>query len=162
MQILASLESEAACSAALQQAVEEYGIFDTASLQAVLQYDASDFARSLCMSLRVAPRVEPPAMTGVASTADKIVQVVAEDMVDIATAEAMIQEAMCIVSEAEEQKRAAEAQYALLLEQAELATARLGRAEERTILVHKSCTSLGRQSGRRERDCFLQNMLQGR
>ena len=47
-----SIGSEAACSAALRQALDDYGVFDTDALQAVLETDAAGFARALCTSLQ--------------------------------------------------------------------------------------------------------------
>ena len=50
-----SLVSEAACagcSAALQHAVAMYDIYDTETLQAVLQCDTAGLARALCTALR--------------------------------------------------------------------------------------------------------------
>jgi hypothetical protein len=47
--------SEAACSAALRQALDNYGVFDTDALQAVLETDATGFARALCTSLQQTP-----------------------------------------------------------------------------------------------------------
>ena len=42
-----SIASDAACAAALQHAVQVYGIHDTETLQSVLEYDATGFARAL-------------------------------------------------------------------------------------------------------------------
>ena len=50
-----SIESEAACSAALRQALDEYGIVNTAILHGVLEVAAADFARTLCTALQAAP-----------------------------------------------------------------------------------------------------------
>ena len=47
-----SIASDAACAAALQQAVEAYCIYDTITLKSVLQYDAAGFARALCTALQ--------------------------------------------------------------------------------------------------------------
>ena len=53
-----SIGSEAACSAALRQALDNYGVFDTDALQAVLDTDATGFARAWCTSLQTeAPSV---------------------------------------------------------------------------------------------------------
>ena len=52
MQLWVSLASEAACAAALQHAVAMCGIYDTETLQAVLQHDAMGLARALCTALR--------------------------------------------------------------------------------------------------------------
>ena len=46
------LASDAVCRAALEQAATSYGVRDAASWQAVLQHDAADFARCLCLALR--------------------------------------------------------------------------------------------------------------
>ena len=45
-----SIASDAACAAALQQAVVGFGVYDTDTLQAVLQFpeSAAGFARALC------------------------------------------------------------------------------------------------------------------
>ena len=40
---------------ALLQALDEYGIVDTATLHGVLEVAAADFARTLCDALRAAP-----------------------------------------------------------------------------------------------------------
>ena len=50
-----SIDSEAACSAALQQTLDEYGIVDTDALQAVLEDNAAGLARALCTALQAAP-----------------------------------------------------------------------------------------------------------
>ena len=98
------------CAAALQQTVGNYGILDTASLQAVLLFDAAGFARALCTALQV----EPPAAQQSTATDEKVLMVDAasqttdDDMVDTATAEAMVAEALSMVSEAEERERAGE------------------------------------------------------
>jgi len=90
--------------------VGNYGILDTASLQAVLLFDAAGFARALCTALQV----EPPAAQQSTATDEKVLMVDAasqttdDDMVDTATAEAMVAEALSMVSEAEERKRAGE------------------------------------------------------
>ena len=52
MQLWVSLASEAACAAALQHAVAIYDIYDTETLQAVLQHDAAGLARAMCTALR--------------------------------------------------------------------------------------------------------------
>ena len=65
-----SITSCAACAAALQQAVEDYGIVDTATLQAVLHHDASGFARALCTALQAEPPAaqhHPPTDTAMAN-----------------------------------------------------------------------------------------------
>ena len=46
-----SIDSEAACSAALQQAFLRYGIVDTDALQLVLESDGAGLARALCIRL---------------------------------------------------------------------------------------------------------------
>ena len=46
-----SIASDAVCAAALQQAVEAYGIYDTITLKSVLQHDVAGFARALCPPL---------------------------------------------------------------------------------------------------------------
>lgn len=54
-----SLASDAACAAALQQALHDYGVIDTDALQAVLEIpqSAAGFSRSLCTALQAAPPV---------------------------------------------------------------------------------------------------------
>ena len=54
------------------------------------------------------------------------------DVVDISTAEAMVEEALCMVAEAEEGERDAQKCAREWLDRAELATALLRKAEERT------------------------------
>ena len=88
-----SIASDAACAAALQQAVVDFGLFDTDALQAVLQIpeSAAGLARALCTALRAAPlAAEIGTMTDVALTGN---------VVDTSTAEAMIDEALCMVAE---------------------------------------------------------------
>ena len=103
-----SITSDAACAAALQQAVEDYGIVDTATLQAVLHHDASGFARALCTALQA----EPPPAAEIGTMTDMAVLNVATqtaltgDVVDTSTAEAMIDEAVCMMDEAEARERA--------------------------------------------------------
>ena len=112
-----SIASEASCAAALQQAVENYGIFDTATLQAVLLIDAAGFARALCKALQV----EPPAAQQSTATNEKVLmvdaasQTTADDVVDTATAEAMVAEALCMVDEAQHRERLADKREACLL-----------------------------------------------
>ena len=52
-----SIASDAACAAALQQAVVDFGVVDSDALQAVLQIPesgcAAGFARALCTALFV-------------------------------------------------------------------------------------------------------------
>ena len=52
-----SIASDAACAAALQQAVVGFGVVDTDTLQAVLQIPetAAGLARALCTALQAAP-----------------------------------------------------------------------------------------------------------
>ena len=54
------------------------------------------------------------------------------DVVDVSTAEAMVEEALCMVAEAEEGERAAQKCAREWLDRAELGTALLRKAEERT------------------------------
>ena len=54
------------------------------------------------------------------------------DVVDISTAEAMVEEALCMVAQAEERERAAEKRGRQWLDRVELATALLRKVEERT------------------------------
>ena len=57
MQIWVSIASDATCAAALQQAVVDFGVVDTDTLQAVLQIPetAAGLARALCTALQAAP-----------------------------------------------------------------------------------------------------------
>ena len=52
-----SIASDAACAAALQQALDDYGVVDTDALQAVLEIPetAAGLARALCTALQAAP-----------------------------------------------------------------------------------------------------------
>ena len=54
-----SIASDAACAAALQQALDDYGVVDTDALQAVLEIPeaAAELARSLCTAIQAAPPV---------------------------------------------------------------------------------------------------------
>ena len=57
-----SIDSEAACSAALQQSFLDFGIVDNDSLQLVLQFDGASLARALCIALQAAsPEALPSA-----------------------------------------------------------------------------------------------------
>ena len=138
-----SITSDAACAAALQQAVEDYGIVDTATLQAVLHHDASGFARALCTALQA----EPPPAAEIGTMTDMAVLNVATqtaltgDVVDTSTAEAMIDEAVCMMDEAEARERAAEERAHVWLANAELGSALLRKAEDRT-----DCAHTGRQA----------------
>ena len=60
-----SIASDAACAAALQQALDDYGVVDTDALQAVLEIPetAAGLARSLCTALQAAPPVMVDAST---------------------------------------------------------------------------------------------------
>ena len=97
-----SIGLEAACSAALQQALGNYGVFDTDALQAVLETDATGFARALCTSLQ---QTEAPSVSSTGTMADADVPMVEAcmqtcltgDAVDISTAEAMILEALSML-----------------------------------------------------------------
>ena len=104
-----SIGSEAACSAALGQALDNYGVFDTDALQAVLETDATGFARALCTSLQ---QTEAPSVSSTGTMADADVPMVEAcmqtcltgDAVDISTAEAMILEAFSMLDEAIERE----------------------------------------------------------
>ena len=56
---MVSIASDAACAAALQQALDDYGVVDTDALQAVLEIPetAAGLARALCTALQAAPPV---------------------------------------------------------------------------------------------------------
>jgi hypothetical protein len=107
-----SIASDAACAAALQQAVVDFGVIDTDTLQAVLQIPetAAGLARALCTALQAAP---PAAEIMTDEQADEAQVNVgtptsaANDMVDISVAEAMISEALCMVDEAQHRERLA-------------------------------------------------------
>ena len=60
-----SIASDAACAAALQQALDDYGVVDTDALQAVLEIPetAAGLARALCTALQAAPPVMVDAST---------------------------------------------------------------------------------------------------
>ena len=121
-----SIASDAACAAALQQAVVDFGLVDTDALQAVLQIpeSAAGLARALCTALCAAPpAAEIGTMTDVALTGN---------VVDTSTAEAMIDEALCMVDEAEARERAAEERAHRWLTNAELVSVLLRKAEDRT------------------------------
>ena len=100
---------DAACAAALQQAVVGFGVYDTDTLQAVLQFpeSAAGFARALCTALRA----EGPSCSSTGTVTDTVVLDVATqtaltgDVVDISTAEEMVEEALCMVVQAEERER---------------------------------------------------------
>ena len=96
-----SITSDAACAAALQQAVEDYGVVNTATLQAVLHHDASGFARprALCTALQAEPpaaqhRTATDAAVPMVPMVKASSQTTADDVVDTATAEAMVEEAL--------------------------------------------------------------------
>jgi hypothetical protein len=128
-----SIESEAACSAALQQALHKYGVLDTDTLQAVLESDAAGFARALCTSLQT----EGPSCSSTGTMTDAAVSTVEAgmqtcltgDAVDTSTAEAMVAEAMCMLDAALEREQLAETRTLVWQGRAEFA-ARLLRAEE--------------------------------
>ena len=132
-----SIGSEAACSAALRQALDNYGVFDTDALQAVLETDATGFARALCTSLQ---QTEAPSVSSTGTMADADVPMVEAcmqtcltgDAVDISTAEAMILEALSMLDEAIERERAAEERARSWEDRAELAATLLRAAEART------------------------------
>ena len=62
-----SIASDAECAAALQQALVDYGIFDTESLKAVLHFGAAGFARALCTALQAEPEATDTAVLTVAT-----------------------------------------------------------------------------------------------
>ena len=112
MQMWVSIASDATCAAALQQAVVDFGVVDTDTLQAVLQIPetAAGLARALCTALQAAP---PAAESMTDEHADEAQVNVgtqtsaADDMVDTLVAEAMISEALCMVDEAQHRERLA-------------------------------------------------------
>ena len=113
MKLWVSLASEAACAAALQHAVAMCGIYDTETLQAVLQHDAMGLARALCTELRT----EAPSCSSTGTqtkqamrmaSASMGTQTVPDDHVDTSTAEAMVAEALNMADEAQERERAAD------------------------------------------------------
>ena len=130
-----SIASDAACAAALQQAVVDFGVLDTDALQAVLQIPeaAAGFARALCNALRAAPpAAEIGTMTDVAVLNAATQTALTGNVVDTSTAEAMIDEALCMVAEAETRERAAEKRAHAWLANAELASTLLRKADDRT------------------------------
>ena len=137
-----SIDSDAACRAALLQALDEYGIVDTATLHGVLEVAAADFARTLCTALRAAPpAAEIGTMTDTTVLNATTQTALIGDVVDTSTAEAMIDEAVCMVAEAEARECAAEKRAGVWLANAELASALLRKAEDRT-----DCAHTGRQA----------------
>ena len=101
MQILVSIASDDACAAALQQAVVDFGVVDTDTLQAVLQVSetAAGLARALCTALRAAPPAEVAEITTDEHADEAQVNTgtqtsAANGMVDVSVAEAMIAEAL--------------------------------------------------------------------
>ena len=83
-----SIASDAACAAALQHAVQVYGIHDTETLQTVLEYDATGFARALCSALQA----EAPSRSSTGTQTDAAIlmvetgtQTVADDVVDVSS-----------------------------------------------------------------------------
>ena len=139
-----SIALDAACAAALQQAVVDFGVVDTDALQAVLQIPevAAGFARALCIALRVAPpAAEIGTMTDMAVLNVATQTALTGNVVDTATAEAMIDEAVCMMDEAEARERAAEERAHVWLANAELGSALLRKAEDRT-----DCAHAGRQA----------------
>ena len=132
-----SITSDAACAAALQQAVEDYGVVNTATLQAVLHHDASDFARALCTALQAEPpaaqhRTATDAAVPMVPMVNASSQTTADDVVDTATAEAMVEEALSMVSEAEEREHAEEERARRWYANAQMGAALLRKAEART------------------------------
>ena len=133
MQLWVSLASEAACAAALQHAVAIYDIYDTETLQAVLQHDAAGLARAMCTALRAeAPSRSSTGTQTQAASASMGTQTVPDNVVDISTAEAMVAEALSMADEAQERERAADERARHWLASAELAAALLRKADART------------------------------
>ena len=97
-----SIDSEAACSAALHQALDEYGIVDTAVLQAVLEHDAAGLARALCTALQATS----PAASAAATRAAQLMETRAARLME---AEARAVAAERRLAEAEARCAAAEA-----------------------------------------------------
>ena len=129
-----SIASDAACAAALQHAVQVYGIHDTETLQSVLEYDATGFARALCSALQA----EAPSRSSTGTQTDAAIlmvetgtQTVADDVVDVSTAEAMVAEALCMVDEAQHCERLADKRARSWEARAELAATLLHAAEVR-------------------------------
>ena len=132
-----SITSNAACAAALQQAVEDYGVVDTATLQAVLHHDASGFARALCTALQAEPpaaqhRTATDAAVPMVPMVNASSQTTADDVVDTATAEAMVEEALSMVSEAEEREHAEVESARRWYDVAQMGAALLRKAEARS------------------------------
>ena len=130
-----SIASDAACAAALQQAVVDFGVVDTDTLQAVLQIPetAAGLARALCTALQAAP---PESMTDEHADEAQVnvgTQTSAADgMVDTLVAEAMISEALCMVDEAQHRERLAGVCARSWEDRAELGATLLRAAEART------------------------------
>ena len=137
MQMWVSIASDATCAAALQQAVVDFGVVDTDTLQAVLQIPetAAGLARALCTALQAAP---PAAESMIDKHADEAQVNVgtqtsaADDMVDTLVAEAMISEALCMVDEAKHRERLTGVRARSWEDRAELGATLLRAAEART------------------------------
>ena len=144
-----SIASDAACAAALQQAVFDFGVVDTDTLQAVLQIPetAAGLARALCTALQAAP---PAAEIMTDEQADEAQVNVgtqtsaANGMVDISVAEAMISEALCMVDEAQHREQLAGVRARSWEDRAEFGATLLRAAEERT-----DCAQAARQAAER-------------
>eukprot|EP00966_Prymnesium_polylepis_P332704 7388185-Prymnesium_polylepis.1 len=106
-----SIASEASCAAALQQLMRDWDIYDALTLQTVLEMDAG-FARALAPALWLLLQEAGPSRSSTGTMTDVTdtrttqsvgtqAAVAADDMVDVATAEAMVKEALCMVAEAE-------------------------------------------------------------
>ena len=117
--------------------MEDYGVVDTATLQAVLHHDASGFARALCTALQAEPPAaqhHPPTDTAMPMVpmVDASSQTTADDVVDTATAEAMVEEALSMVSEAEEREHAEVESARRWYDVAQMGAALLRKAEARS------------------------------
>ena len=151
MQMWVSIASDATCAAALQQAVEDYGVYDTWTLQVVLQHNASGFARALCTALQADSATSRSSEIGTMTDASVVnmgTQATADDAVDTATAEAMVAEALRMVDEAKERERLAEERARSWEDRAELGATLLRAAEARTDRAQAArCTAGGREIG---------------
>ena len=127
-----SIASDAACAAALQQAVEAYCIYDTITLKSVLQHDATGFARALCTALRA----EAPSRSSTGTVPERIAVADAgsqttDDMIDVLTAEAIVAEASQVGDELAAKQAVAEHHASQLDCALSKAQAQLSRAEQR-------------------------------
>ena len=97
-----SIASDAACAAALQQALDDYGVVDTDALQAVLEIPetAAGLAWSLCTALQAAPPVMVDACTMTDASAEVGTATKPRQMRDASSTAAFTSHAIKIVVQA--------------------------------------------------------------